>query len=91
MRISKREARVSPSWPWVVSGAVRPPVQATFPLERAADAHRALEAGEMAKLEDNKLVPGMPVQAFIGTGDRTPMAYLLKPFTDYFRMSMREN
>ncbi|MCG2664093.1 NAD(P)H-quinone oxidoreductase [Brevundimonas sp.] len=33
-------------WPWVVSDAVRPPVQATFPLERAADAHRALEAGD---------------------------------------------
>jgi putative PIG3 family NAD(P)H quinone oxidoreductase len=33
-------------WPWVISGAVRPPVQATFPLERAADAHRALEAGD---------------------------------------------
>ena len=50
-----------------------------------------LEAGEMAKLKDNKLVPGMPVQAYIGTGDRTPMAYLLKPFTDYFRMAMRED
>jgi HlyD family secretion protein len=50
-----------------------------------------LEAGELAKLKDNKLVPGMPVQAYIGTGDRTPMAYLLKPFTDYFRMAMREN
>ena len=50
-----------------------------------------LEAGEMAKLKDNKLVPGMPVQAYIGTGDRTPMAYLLKPFTDYFHMAMREN
>lgn len=34
------------AWPWIVSGAVRPPVQATFPLERAADAHRALEAGD---------------------------------------------
>ena len=50
-----------------------------------------LEPGEMAKLKDNKLVPGMPVQAYIGTGDRTPMAYLLKPFTDYFHMAMREN
>lgn len=50
-----------------------------------------LDAGEMAKLKDNKLVPGMPVQAFIGTGDRTPMTYLLKPFTDYFHMAMREN
>ena len=50
-----------------------------------------LEAGEMNKLKDNKLLPGMPVQAYIGTGDRTPMAYLLKPFTDYFRMAMRED
>jgi HlyD family secretion protein len=50
-----------------------------------------LDAGEMAKLNDNKLVPGMPVQAYIGTGQRTPMAYLLKPFTDYFHMAMREN
>ncbi|MDQ1152962.1 NAD(P)H-quinone oxidoreductase [Brevundimonas sp. SORGH_AS_0993] len=34
------------AWPWAASGAVRPPVQATFPLDRAADAHRALEAGD---------------------------------------------
>ena len=32
-------------WPWVVSGAVRPPVQAVFPIEKAADAHAELEAG----------------------------------------------
>jgi len=33
-------------WPLVVSGRVRPVIQATFPLERAADAHRALEQGD---------------------------------------------
>ncbi|WP_428154624.1 NAD(P)H-quinone oxidoreductase [Brevundimonas sp.] len=32
-------------WPWVASGAVRPPVQAVFSLEQAADAHAELEAG----------------------------------------------
>ena len=32
-------------WPWVASGAVRPPVEATFPLEQASAAHLALEAG----------------------------------------------
>ena len=32
-------------WPWVASGAVRPPVQAVFPLAQAADAHAELEAG----------------------------------------------
>ena len=32
-------------WPWVASGAVKPPVQAVFPLAQAADAHAELEAG----------------------------------------------
>ncbi len=32
-------------WPWVLSGAVRPPVEATFPLEQASAAHLRLEAG----------------------------------------------
>jgi len=32
-------------WPWIASGAVRPPVEATFPLEQASAAHLALEAG----------------------------------------------
>jgi HlyD family secretion protein len=50
-----------------------------------------LEDGEMAKLSHETLLPGMPVQAFIETGARTPMAYLLKPFTDYFQAAFRES
>lgn len=50
-----------------------------------------LDAGELARLKDDKLVPGMPVSAYIGTGDRTPMAYLLKPFMDYVKLAFREN
>ncbi len=50
-----------------------------------------LSPGELDKLEGQTVIPGMPVQAFISTGDRTPMAYLLKPFTDYLHMAMREN
>jgi len=33
------------AWPWVVSGAVRPPVEAAWPLEQASAAHLRLEAG----------------------------------------------
>jgi NADPH2:quinone reductase len=33
-------------WPWVRSGAVKPPIDATFPLDQAALAHLRLEAGE---------------------------------------------
>ncbi len=50
-----------------------------------------LDPGELEKLGDVVLVPGMPVEAFIQTGARTPMAYLLKPFTDYFERAFRES
>jgi putative PIG3 family NAD(P)H quinone oxidoreductase len=33
------------AWPWVASGSVRPPVEATFPLGQASAAHLRLEAG----------------------------------------------
>lgn len=33
------------AWPWVVAGAVKPPIEATFPLEQASAAHLRLEAG----------------------------------------------
>lgn len=49
-----------------------------------------LEAEDMVKLGDRELLPGMPVEAFIKTSDRTPMAFLLKPFTDYFDKAFRE-
>ncbi len=51
----------------------------------------ALSEGEQARLpEDAVLIPGMPVEAFIRTEDRTPLAYLTKPLTDYFTKAFRE-
>ena len=32
-------------WPWVAAGRVRPPIEATYPLEQASAAHLRLEAG----------------------------------------------
>jgi HlyD family secretion protein len=50
-----------------------------------------LSEGEQAKLPENvRLVPGMPVEAFLRTADRTPIAYLVKPLTDYFTKAFRE-
>jgi HlyD family type I secretion membrane fusion protein len=41
-------------------------------------------------LKDQTLVPGMPVEAFIRTGARPAISYLLKPLTDALSRSMRE-
>lgn len=52
----------------------------------------ALNEGEMARLpEDMTLIPGMPVEAYIATDERSPMAYLVKPLGDYFARAFREN
>jgi HlyD family secretion protein len=37
-----------------------------------------------------KLVPGMPVEAFISTHERTALSYLLKPVTDQVTRAFRE-
>ncbi|WP_374598964.1 NAD(P)H-quinone oxidoreductase [Brevundimonas sp.] len=34
------------AWPWIASGQLRPPVQATYPLADATAAHLKLEAGD---------------------------------------------
>ncbi len=50
-----------------------------------------LADSERARLGTRALVPGMPVEVFLQTGRRTPIAYLVKPFTDYFARAFRES
>jgi HlyD family secretion protein len=50
-----------------------------------------LDAGEIDRLDGHRLVPGMPVEAFIKTKDRTMLSYFLKPLTDQSRRAFREN
>ena len=45
---------------------------------------------ELRKLEGKALVPGMPVEAFIQTGSRTALSYLVKPFEDQVARAFRE-
>ncbi|MBE3640392.1 HlyD family type I secretion periplasmic adaptor subunit [Mangrovicoccus algicola] len=51
-----------------------------------------LEEGEAERLPGHvALLPGMPVEAYMRTTDRSPLAYLVKPFTDYFTRAFRES
>jgi len=49
-----------------------------------------MPADEVARLGKVKLVPGMPVEAFVNTGDRTVMSYLMKPLSDQISRAFRE-
>ena len=41
-------------------------------------------------LRDRPLLPGMRVEVYLLTGARTPLAYLLEPFTRFFLRALRE-
>jgi HlyD family secretion protein len=49
-----------------------------------------MPAAEVDRLGDLKLVPGMPVEAYMQTGQRTVMSYLLKPLEDQIVKAFRE-
>jgi HlyD family secretion protein len=49
-----------------------------------------ISAAELKKLGNNKLKPGMTAEAFIQTGARSPLSYLLKPLIDQFSRAFRE-
>jgi len=45
---------------------------------------------EIARLGEVKLIPGMPVEAFVQTGERTLLSYLMKPLSDQLMRAFRE-
>jgi HlyD family secretion protein len=50
----------------------------------------SLPPEQVQRLGDVKLLPGMPVEAFVQTGDRTMLSYLMKPLHDQFVRAFRE-
>ena len=50
----------------------------------------AMAADQIERLGDVKLLPGMPVEAFVQTGERTMFSYLMKPLHDQFVRAFRE-
>lgn len=53
------------------------------------EAELLLREDELLKLGGQKILPGMPVEAFIRTSERSPLSYLVKPLSDYFTRAFR--
>ncbi len=49
-----------------------------------------LSPTELARLGQRTLIPGMPVEVFVKTGDRRVLSYLVKPLTDQIARAFRE-
>ena len=49
-----------------------------------------IEDAELAKLGEQELVPGMPAEVFIRTGERLAISYLLKPVLESFARAFKD-
>jgi HlyD family secretion protein len=50
----------------------------------------SIKESAMEHLEGKHLVPGMPAEVLIKTGDRTALSYIMKPLEDQFARAFRE-
>lgn len=51
----------------------------------------SIDEASLPRLGNLKLVPGMPVEAYIATGERTALSYLVKPVTDHMQRMFRDD
>ena len=91
LRFSSFSSRTTPEIDGVLSR-----VSADTLIDQASQvpyyrAEVTIPATELEKLKGLDLVPGMPVEVYIQTGERSPLAYLVKPLSDYFTRAFREN
>ena len=73
-----------------VAADVTQPTQARDGLQPYYELRLTIDAKERARLEGKVLKPGMPAEAFLQTGSRMALSYFLKPLTDQFAHSFKE-
>ncbi|WP_201864488.1 HlyD family type I secretion periplasmic adaptor subunit [Microvirga soli] len=91
LRLSAFNRRTTPEIKGTVSRVAADLIQDQKAGTAYYTARIAVEHDEMTRLHELKLVPGMPVEAFIQTGQRTALSYLVKPLSDQIKRAFRED
>ncbi|OKO88461.1 hemolysin secretion protein D [Bradyrhizobium sp. NAS80.1] len=90
LRFTAFNARTTPE----IDGVVNRIAANTTTDQRTGQSYYSARIGiapaEIARLGDVKLVPGMVVESFIKTADRTVLSYLTKPLADQVTRAFRE-
>jgi HlyD family secretion protein len=89
LRFSAFNQRTTPEIPGTVetigaAATLEPATGQTYYLSTIAI------AGGLRQIAGKPIMPGMPVEVFLSTGDRSAFSYLIKPFTDQMMRSFRE-
>ena len=78
------------AWATAAAAGLLPDGRAREQVEAVSQSLRGPAASEDRVTPELALTPGMPVEVHVRTGERSPLSYLVKPLTDYFGRSMRE-
>ena len=73
-----------------IAADVTQPTQAGRDVQPFYEIRLTIDSKERAKLEGKELKPGMPAEVFLQTGSRLAFSYFLKPLTDQFAHSFKE-
>lgn len=88
LRFSAFNQRTTPELPGTVM--VVAAAATTDPATGAPYFSVVINLNDAAKLGKHELIPGMPVEVFFQTGERTVLSYLAKPFSDQIERAFRE-
>jgi len=91
LRFSAFSARTTPELRGTVSHVS---ADRTVEKETGAAYYRAtitLSEAELKRLGGLRLKPGMPVEAFVQTDERTMLSYIIRPLRDQLKRAFRES
>lgn len=91
MRFSAFDTRTTPEVTGVVTKVSADAIEDPQTRMKFYRAEIAITDEARAELANLTILPGMPVETFIRTEDRTALGYLLKPLSDYFTKAFRES
>ncbi|OCX65354.1 hypothetical protein BFP70_09820 [Thioclava sp. SK-1] len=91
VRFPNFNSRTTPSFPATVRTVSADTVTDDATGATYFTAELAIPEGERQELLGLGLQPGMPLEAFIQTGSRSPASILVKPMTDYLSYALRED
>ncbi len=90
LRFSALNARTTPEVPGVVTYISADRQIDSVTNESFYTARLKIAEVLPASIKRSQIFPGMPVETYIQTGDRTFLEYMLKPLTDSFNRAFRE-
>lgn len=92
LRLASFDQRTTPELIATVAAIAPDVTQEVATGQQFYSARIAITKSELDRLPPNvRLVPGMPVEAFVKTEDRTVLSYLIHPFVEQLNRAMRED